>query len=243
MCITAIVQARMGSTRLPGKVLKNIEGQTMLSCVVNRTRRAALLDEVAVATTVKSADNLIVAECERLGIPVFRGDEADVLDRYYKAAQLFQAEFIVRITSDCPLIDPQIIDMVIEEFLAHKGLDYASNTLPPRTFPRGLDVEVMTFDALEQAWREDKNPGWREHVTPYIYRHPERFKLKAVTNDVDYSYMRWTVDTEEDLAFVRKIYEHFGHDRFYWREIIKVLEEHSEWLDINRHVVQKEVPG
>jgi len=181
--ITAIIQARMGSTRLPGKVLKDLEGQTMLSRVVNRTCRASLLDEVIVATTVKPADNLIMTECEKLGIPVFRGDEEDVLDRYYKAAQSYQADPIVRITSDCPLIDPEIINLVIENFLAHEDLDYASNTLPPRTFPRGLDVEVMTFDALEQAWRGDKNPAWREHVTPYIYRHPEKFKLKAVTND------------------------------------------------------------
>lgn len=243
MNIVAIVQARMGSTRLPGKVLSDIEGQSMLSHVVNRARQANKLDKIVIATTEKPDDDLVMIECERIGIPSFRGAEDDVLDRYYRAARSFRAEYIVRITSDCPLIDPEIIDVVIEEFLAHEGLDYASNSLPPRTFPRGLDVEVMTIDALERAWQEDKNPAWREHVTPYIYRHPEKFNLKTVTSEVDYSYMRWTVDTEEDLTFVRKIYKHFGNDNFSWKEVIRLLNEHPEYLDINRHIVQKEVPG
>lgn len=239
MHIVGIVQARMGSTRLPGKVLRNIVGSTMLAHVLQCVKQAALIDEVLVATTVESADEAIVVECKHLGVPVFRGDEQDVLDRYYRAAQICQAEVIVRITSDCPLIDPETIDHVTREFLTSRCLDYASNTLSPRTFPRGLDVEVILFDALERAWREDDNPAWREHVTPYIYRHPEKFKLHAVANDVDYSHMRWTVDTAEDLDFVRRIYDHFGHARFSWHEVLTVLEQHPEWMELNRHVQQK----
>lgn len=242
MRVVAVIQAHMGSTRLPGKVLKDINGEPMLACVVNRARRALMLDAVVIATTVKLADNTIVDLCGEHNWYYSRGSEEDVLDRYYRAAMEYKADVVVRITSDCPLIDPEIIDLVIREFLVQKDLDYASNTLPPRTFPRGLDVEVMTFEALAKAWREDHNPAWREHVTPYIYRHPENFKLYAVRNDADYSYMRWTVDTEEDLEFVRKIYRHFGHDRFSWHDVVGVLSYHPEWLAINQHIVQKEVP-
>ena len=127
----------------------------------------------------------------------------------------------------------------MEEFLSiYPGIQYASNTLK-RTFPRGLDIEVMSFDALKRAWGEDKDPAWREHVTPYIWRHPEKFKIRHVNNDVDYSYMRWTVDTVEDLTFVRNIYNHFRNDTFTWIEVLSLLKKHPEWLEINRNVQQK----
>lgn len=240
MRVVAVIQARMGSTRLPGKVLVDLAGDFTLARVVNRTGRAKLLDQVVVATTVKPADDAIVRLCSERGWSCYRGSEEDVLDRYYKAACAFQADAIVRITSDCPLIDAGVVDRVVQEFLDRQpGIDYACNVLPRRTFPHGLDTEVMRFEVLEQAWREDDNPAWREHVTPYIYRHPEKFRLLWVTNDVDYSHMRWTVDTPEDLEFIRRIYEHFGHDHFSWREVLAVLDEHPEWLDINRHVRQK----
>jgi spore coat polysaccharide biosynthesis protein SpsF len=240
MKVVAIIQARMGSGRLPGKVLLELAGEPMLSRVVSRVRRAERVEEVVVATTTLSADEEIARICAQHGWPCFRGSEDDVLDRYYQAAIVHQAEAVVRITADCPLIEPTIIDQVVRAFLkGQPGLDYAANVLPPRTFPRGLDTEVMRFEALERAWREDRNPIWREHVTPYLYQTPNRFRMHAVTNPVDYSAMRWTVDTPQDLAFVRRLYEHFRHDRFSWREALAVLVAHPEWLDINRHIAQK----
>ena len=240
MRVVAIIQARMGSTRLPGKVLLDLAGEPMLARVVNRTRRAQTLDEVVVAMTVKPTDDAIVDLCDERGWPCFRGSEEDVLDRYYRAAVAHQADVVVRITSDCPLIEPEVVDRVVREFLERQPeVEYACNVLPRRTFPQGLDTEVICLDALEQAWREDLNPAWREHVTPYICRNPDLFHIHGVIDEVDYSHMRWTVDTPEDLAFVRRIYNHFGHDRFSWREVLTVLEQHPEWLEINQHVQQK----
>lgn len=242
MRVVAIIQARMGSTRLPGKVLIDLAGEPMLMRVMKRAKQAQSLDEVVVATTRRRADDAIEQLCTESGWLCYRGSEEDVLDRYYRAAQEFRAEAVVRITSDCPLIDPELVNLVVKGFCdGQPRVDYACNVLPKRTFPRGLDVEVMRFDVLERAWLEDINPVWREHVTPYIQRHPELFKIHGVMNDVDYSWMRWTVDTAEDLALVRRIYEHFGHDRFSWREVVVLLEGHPEWLEINRHVQQKVV--
>jgi len=241
MKVVAIIQARMGSTRLPRKVLEDLAGEPMLARVVNRTRRTKTLDTVIVATTTQPDDAAIVSLCKERGCPFFRGSEDDALDRYYRAALAFKADVVVRITADCPLIEPEIIDRVISEFVSsHLEVDYVSNSLV-RTFPRGLDVEVMSFAALEKAWQEDCNPSWREHVTPYIWRQPEKFKILNVANDVDYSYMRWTVDTIEDLTFVRKIYNYFQNDAFTWREVLHLLEMHPKWLEINRHVQQKVV--
>jgi len=240
MKTVAILQARMGSTRLPGKVLQDLAGEPMLARVVNRTGRAKTIQEVVIATTTNVLDDVIVELCKARDWFWFRGSEEDVLDRYYQAAKKYQADLIVRITSDCPLIEPEIVDQVVQEFLERQPkVDYASNTWPQRTFPRGLDTEVMRIDALERAWREDLNPAWREHVTPYIYRNPDRFRIHNVLSQVDYSSMRWTVDTPEDLAFVCQIYDYFGHDRFSWHEVLGVLEEHPEWMEINQHVQQK----
>lgn len=239
MKVVAIIQARMGSTRLPRKVMLDVGGLPMLTRVVSRTQRATTVHEVIVATTVESADEDIVDLCKINNWPYYRGSEQDVLDRYYHAAKAFSSDVIVRVTSDCPLIDPEIIDLCVQRILQERLLDYVSNTIPPRRFPRGLDVEVMRFSALERAWREDKNLSWREHVTPYIYNHPEKFVLESVTNDIDYSSMRWTVDTQEDIDFVRCIYQHFGHDLFTWHDVLAVLKEHPEWLAINGHIQQK----
>lgn len=240
MKVVAIIQARMGSTRLPGKVLLDLAGEPILGRVMNRTQRAQTLVEVVVATTVQPVDDAIVRLCAERGWPCFRGSEEDVLDRYYQTAMAHQADVVVRITSDCPLIEPEVIDRVVREFLdLQPEVDYSCNVLPRRTFPRGLDTEVMRFDVLERAWREDHNPAWREHVTPYIYHNPDLFRIHGVTNEVDYSHLRWTVDTPEDLDFVRRIYDHFGHDHFTWQEVLEVLEEHPEWLEINRTVQQK----
>lgn len=242
MKVVAIIQARMGSTRLAGKVLEDLGGDMVLARVVNRTRRAKTLNSIVVATTKQPADDAIVGLCKERGWLLFRGSEEDVLDRYYKAALAFEADVVVRITSDCPLIEPEIIDRMIGEFLSSRPeIDYLSNSLQ-RTFPQGLDVEVMSFDALKTIWQEDRDPESREHVTPYIRRHPEKFHIRNVANDTDYSYMRWTVDTIEDLTFVRKIYEHFQNDTFTWKEVLHLLETHPEWLEINQHVQQKMVP-
>jgi len=242
MKIVAIIQARMGSSRLPGKVLMELIGEPLLAHVVKRTGRAKTISNIVVATTTNQIDDIIVQFCQKNGWLCFRGNERDVLDRYYQAAVEYQADVIVRITSDCPLIEPEIIDGVVGEYLKNPLLDYVSNTLAPRTFPHGLDVEVVSFEALKCAWEEDNNYEWREHVTPYIYRHPEKFTIRTVANDKDLSYMRWTVDTPEDLDFVRHIYEHFCHDHFSWKEVLALLEKNPEWLEINRHIKQRQVP-
>ena len=242
MKVVAIIQARMGSTRLPGKVLTDLAGEPMLARVVERTGRAETLDEVVVATTVETADAAIVELCAARGWPCFRGRQDDVLDRYYRVAVEHQADVVVRITSDCPLIEPGVVDRVAGVFLRNQpNVDYASNTLEPRTFPRGLDTEVMRFDALERAWLNAKDTPSREHVTSYIHGHPEQFRLVAVRNDVDYSHMRWCVDTPEDRDFAVRVYEHFGHGRFSWQEVLAVLQDHPRWMELNRNVRQKVV--
>jgi spore coat polysaccharide biosynthesis protein SpsF len=240
--IVAIIQARIGSTRLPGKVLLALAGKPMLAHDLNRVHRAHTLHEIVVATTDQPADDRVAGLCTQLGFPCFRGSEADVLDRYYKAAVESKADAIVRVTSDCPLIDPEIIDLVTEDFLSGQPLvQYVNTAIPKNTYPRGLDVEIARFDVLERAWLEDKNPAWREHVTPYIYRHPELFCIRGVCSDTDYSHLRWTVDTPEDFELVKRIYEHFGHNHFGWREVLDVLKQNPEWIEINRNVVQKQV--
>jgi spore coat polysaccharide biosynthesis protein SpsF len=238
--IVAVIQARTGSTRLPGKVLKDIGGETMLARVIGRLSRASLINEVLVATTDTAADDAIVTECRKFSIPVSRGDEKDVLDRYFRAAQLSKAEIVVRITSDCPLIDPQVTDKTIAAFLESRP-DYASNVIQ-RTYPRGLDTEVMSMAALERAWRQARKPYERELVTPYIYEHPAEFKLVSVTGEQDYSSHRWTVDTVEDLEFVRAVYSRFAPDApFSGRDVLDLLEREPQLTELNRSVEQKPV--
>jgi spore coat polysaccharide biosynthesis protein SpsF len=228
----------MGSTRLPGKVLKDLGGQSVLMRVVTRLRRARLINELLVATTDEPADDAIVAECRRNSVPVFRGDEEDVLDRYFRAAQLSKAEAVVRITSDCPLIDPEVTDKTIQAFLDQKPA-YASNCVV-RTYPRGLDTEVMTLPALERAWRLANQPYQRAHVTPYIYEHPEEFKILSVTGEADFSHYRWTVDTPEDLEFIRTIYARLqDKGDFRGPDVLAVLDHEPELMDLNRSVAQK----
>jgi spore coat polysaccharide biosynthesis protein SpsF len=228
----------MGSTRLPGKVLQDIAGKTMLERVVERLRQARLVDEVVIATTDRAADDVIVEECRRRDVRVCRGDESDVLDRYYRAAQTAKAEVVVRVTSDCPLIDAEITDRTIAAFLESRP-DYAANTLK-RTYPRGLDTEVMSVDALTRAWQSARNAYERTHVTPYIYEHADEFRLLSVTGDADYSGHRWTVDTPEDLELIRAIYTRFENQaRFSWREVLAVLEREPALMDLNRSIMQK----
>jgi spore coat polysaccharide biosynthesis protein SpsF len=238
MRVIAIIQARMGSTRLPGKVLNDLEGKTMLARVLERVRRARLVDDILVATTDRAEDDAIVEECRRGSVAVARGDAEDVLDRYYRAAQLSKAEAVVRITSDCPLIDPEITDKTIAAFLESRP-DYAANVLE-RTYPRGLDTEAMSFEALAKAWRQAGKPYQREHVTPYIYEHPDEFKLLSVKGDADYSFHRWTVDTPEDLELVRAIYRRLKADEsFSWRHVLELLEKEPKLVELNRSTRQK----
>jgi spore coat polysaccharide biosynthesis protein SpsF len=245
---TAIIQARMSSTRLPGKVLLDLAGQAMLARVVERARRARTIDRVIVATTVEPEDEPIVALCRSRGWTVSRGSRDDVLDRYYQAALSDGADPIVRITSDCPLIDPEVIDRVVERLGAARSaesanvatIDYASNINPRRTFPRGLDVEVFTFAALWTAWREDREPTGREHVTPFLYRHPERFRIVLVESErPEAANHRWSVDTPEDYELLRRIYEHFRDDDFAWQDVLALLGDHPQWVELNRHIEQK----
>lgn len=236
---TAIVQARMGSTRLPGKVLMDIAGKTMLEHVVSRAGAASNLDRVVVATTHDPIDNDIVDECDRLNIACFRGDPLDVLDRYHRCAAYVNAKTIVRITSDCPLIDPSVIDTVIAA-RSDGDLDYASNTVE-RTYPRGLDTEAFTAEALETAWSQATQPHEREHVTPYIYQHPDRFRCEQVKAPAGHSRDgRWTVDTEDDLAFARAILAETG-DALDWTEIAAFLDTRPDIQKINAHVEQKKL--
>lgn len=240
--IVAIIQARMGSTRLPGKVLMDLGGGTVLARVVGRLRRAAKVNEIVVATTHSVADDAIVQECQCLNVPSFRGSENDVLDRYYRAARVRAAGVVVRITSDCPVIDPDLIDETIRVFQEQHG-DYASNAFP-RTYPRGLDTEVFTMAALEQAWRNAHKPYEREHVTPYFYEHPELFQLVALRGRTDYSRYRWTLDTAEDLKLLRAMYARFGSlDDFSWGEGIQLMEREPELAELNSRVVQEALHG
>jgi spore coat polysaccharide biosynthesis protein SpsF len=228
----------MGSMRLPGKVLLDLGGDTVLARVVHRVRRSKLIGEVVIATTKDSRDDVIVSECGRLGVECFRGEEFDVLDRYYRAATSSKAEVVVRITSDCPLVDPEVSDKVIQTFLDQRP-DYASNTLT-RTYPRGLDTEVMTSNALARAWREAHRDYQRVHVTPYLYENPGAFKIAQVTAEQDHGDYRWTLDTPEDLAFLRAVYARMGNDdRLYWKDLLDFLEREPELVELNRHITMK----
>ena len=238
MRIVAIIQARMNSNRLPGKVLEDICGKSMLSRVVQRVKCATSLDKVVVATSDTIVDDSVEKECHKLGVSVFRGSEDDVLDRFFQAAFVHKAEVGVRITADCPLIEPTIIDKVVQAFLS-SDVDYASNTLI-RTYPRGLDVEVISLLALTTAWKNSTKLYHRAHVTPYIYENAEVFKLLPVTNSSDWSKYRWTVDTPEDLQFVRRVYEILGaNSLFRWTDVLKLCEREQSIVELNCHVKQK----
>ncbi len=229
----AIIQARMGSTRLPNKVLKPLAGKPMLIQVYNRVRAARHLNEVIIATTTAPKDNEIDVLCKKNGISCYRGSENDVLDRYYQAATLHQATNIARITADCPLIDPGVIDLIVDYFLKH-DLDYASNTHPP-TYPDGLDTEIFSYQALERAWKEARLQSEREHVTPYIWKNPSIFKIGHIDNDKDLSHLRWTVDEPDDYEFISRVYENFPNTLFSFDDILNLLNKHLELNEINIH--------
>jgi len=231
MTTAAIIQARMSSTRLPGKVLLDIAGHPMLWHVVRRARKARLVDRVVVATSDRPEDDSIEAFCRQGHVDCFRGDESDVLDRFYGAARAFHAQVVVRLTADCPMLDPGVIDRVVAAY-RRGGFDYVSNSVD-RTYPDGLDTEVFSFVALERAWREARWTSEREHVTPYIWKHPELFRVSAVRQEVDLSAVRWTVDEVADLEFARAAYRHFGTRDFGMQEMLALLREQPRLADIN----------
>lgn len=238
----AIVQARMGSSRLPGKVLQDIHGKPMLAWVVERTRRAHLVDSVAVATTSESSDDAIEAWCRESTTACYRGSTFDVLDRFYQAARLFAADVVVRVTADCPVIDPDVIDETISAFNEHR-VDFAANRLPPpwgRTYPIGLDTEVCRFSVLERAWKEAQAAHEREHVMPYLYDVPGRFKVFQLNTEPDYGSLRWTVDTPEDIEFIRRVFDFLPDmENFSWLDVLAVTRSHPELNKINAEIRHK----
>jgi len=243
MKIIAVIQARMGSTRLPGKVLKTVMSKTLLEYQLERVKRSLLINEIVVATTEKENDNSIVALCKQLGVQVYRGSENDVLSRYYGAAVEFKADIIVRLTSDCPLIDPIIIDQVIQLYLDQKTeTDYTSNALV-RSFPRGLDTEVFTFKALQNAHENASLERDREHVTAYIYTNKDKFQFANLKSVSNYGNHRWTVDTEEDFELVKRILEALypSSPQFTMQDVLNLLEENPTWPQINAHIEQKKL--
>jgi len=236
--VVAVLQARTGSTRLPGKVLADVAGRSMLARVCERLGRAGTIGRVIVATTTEPADRAVAAECARLGVPCFRGSEWDVLGRYHGAATSCGAEIVVRVTADCPLIDPEVVDRVVLAFLDARP-DYASNTLE-RTWPRGLDTEVFPAAALARAHREARLPHEREHVTPHFYCGPQQFRLQPVTGPGRLGHLRWTVDTPDDLRLIRAIYARLGPDgSFSWRDAARLFDREPQLAELNRHVRQK----
>jgi spore coat polysaccharide biosynthesis protein SpsF len=215
----------------------------MLGWVVERARQAKTVSETVVATTTDSQDDAVGAFCLEHGYPCFRGSMHDVLDRYYQAARQHEAEAIVRITADCPLIDPAAIDQVVGTFLGSEPpLDFAANRFPmERTVPIGLDTEICNFSALETAWKEADEPHQREHVMPFFYEHPERFNILHIRHSPEYGHLRWAVDTQEDLEMVRSVVAHFSpREDFSWHEILQLVEKHPELQKINAAVQHKD---
>lgn len=228
-----ILQARTTSTRLPGKVLKPILSKPMMQHQIERTRAAANIGHLVIATSDQSDDDAIEELCSSLAVDCFRGSLQDVLDRYYQAALRYQPQHVVRMTCDCPLIEPRIIDETIARHLQHEN-DYTFAG-HESGYPWGISVEVMRFDTLATAWRETQAPYDREHVTPFIKRHPQRFRTGRLSSSVEYSHLRWTVDTADDFAFVEQVYEALYPDnpRFMMEDVLALLRRRPELIGIN----------
>lgn len=238
MKITAVIQARMGSTRLPGKVLLMAADKPLLQHQIERVNNSRLINEIVVATTTKEEDNAIVDLCKKLCIRYFRGSELDVLDRFYRCAVHFGLDIIVRLTADDPLQDPGVMDKVIKVFLENK-CDYASNTIKT-TYPDGLDVEVLTINALKLAWKMAKLSSEREHVTPFIKNHPEIFKQINVVDEIDNSSLYWALDNKEDYIFIKNIIENLGGIKpyFNYHHIIDYLNRNPGLSKINKESIR-----
>ncbi len=235
-----IVQARMTSTRLPGKVLMKVLGKPLLEYQIERLARSKLSQEVIVATTTNSEDDAIVDLCKSIGVKSFRGSELDVLSRYYFAAQSHNVDNIVRVTSDCPLIDPVIIDSVIQVYLRNPHYDYVSNCLK-RTFPRGMDTEIFSFSLLCDAYEKSTSQADREHVTRFFCRNPNLYDLYGIENVIDNSALRWTVDTIEDFSLMKTMLEllYPKNNHFTLQDCLDLIKDHPSLSLINQHIEQK----
>jgi spore coat polysaccharide biosynthesis protein SpsF len=231
-----IVQARMGSSRLPGKVLLKVLAQPLLEILLNRLSRCQLADQLIVATTTNETDRVIEDLAKRLAVPCYRGSEDDVLERYYMAARANDIDTIVRITADCPLMDPQLVDTIIETYSKSTGIDFVANTVV-RTYPRGFDVEVFSFRSLAEVHEQARESYQREHVTPFFYEHMKCLNHAAARDASNY---RVTVDTLEDFQVVRTILEELGFDKpFTYLDVISLLDSRPQLALINREIEQK----
>jgi spore coat polysaccharide biosynthesis protein SpsF len=239
--VVAIIQARMASSRLPGKVLADLGGQPVLAWVARRAARTEGIAQVVVATSVAPEDDAVSDFCKAADIACSRGNLYDVLDRYRQAAQEFDAEIIVRLTGDCPLIDPGMLADNLHVFLtANPPLDFATNRLPEeRTIPIGLDAEFCTRAALETAWSEAQKPHQREHVMPFFYENPDRFRILHIKHHPNVGNYRWTVDTPEDLDLLRQVVAHFSDDTFPWQQVLALFYQYPELAKINATIAHK----
>ena len=238
--VVAIIQARMGSSRLPGKVLKELAGKTILEIIIDRVSLTKGLSEIVLSTTVNKKDDILESWAKIQKIKYFRGNENDVLDRYYQTAKAFQADLIIRITADDPLKDPEIIEQALSFFDLIENLDYCSNTIDP-SYPEGLDVEIFKFSALEKAWKEAVLQSEREHVTPFIWKNNHLFKIKNFTYIEDLSNWRWTVDNPEDYEFMQEIFKFFDNNyAVSYKKIISFLKDNMELTEINNSFLRNE---
>ena len=238
--IGCIIQARMGSTRLPGKVMLNVENdKTVLHFVIKQLQNCKLVDKIIVATTTLEDDNQIANFSKYLGIDSFRGSSDNVLDRYYQCAKEYSVSTIVRIPSDKPLIDPEIVDNVVSVF-RNNLYDYITNFLSNPTFPSGTEVEVFSINALKKAWKKAKLPSEKEHVTPYFANHEDEFKITHIENSENLSHLRWAVDRIEDLKLVRKIVSKIKKRPILMKDIVELFSKEPELVEINKNVNWKE---
>ena len=231
----------MESTRLPGKVLKKIKDKALLDYVIERLKFCEEIDDIVLAITISKKDDILEKYAKIKGVKYFRGSGEDVLRRYYDGANKYKADIIVRITSDCPLIDPRIVDTLIRKHIESKA-DYTTNIIK-RTYPRGLDVEVFNFNVLEESYNIASEKYQREHVTPYIREHPEKFRLQNVEakGRLNRPDIRTTVDTKEDFELIKRILLHFGNLHFTAEDIVDFLDRNLELLELNKNVEQKEL--
>ena len=238
MKVVAIVQARMGATRLPNKVMKLIGGVPMIELLLSRLSLATEVNQIIVATSVDGRNQPLVDQARRLGFECIQGSENDVLDRYLQAAKAAKADVVIRITGDCPLVDPALVDEAIRQFKA-AGVDYLSNTSPP-SYPDGLDIEVFTYAALERAATETDKAYDREHVTPYL-RTAGQFRQATMQNEEDLSVLRWTVDEPADFAVISNIFAHFTPEiHFTWRQVLELQRSHPELFAANQQLLRNE---
>jgi glutamate-1-semialdehyde 2,1-aminomutase len=238
MKVMALIQARMGSTRLPGKVMKPMAGIPMIELLLTRLATSKEISKIIVVTSLGELNTPLVQHVKALGYACEQGSENDVLDRYFQSAKENHADVVVRITGDCPLVDPALVDMAVSRYLA-EDLDYLCNNYPP-TYPDGLDIEIFSFKALKKAWEEATDPFEREHVTPYL-RKPGKFKTATIMNDKDLSALRWTVDEWVDFQVVERVFEHFyPYTDFTWRDVLDLQSKSPELFSSNQNIIRNE---